>query len=330
MARLEEDDSWRDLGAILGVSPSPRNRLRAPSEVRSANLALLFGILSWTIILFFLSIPAVIFGHKALAKARVHPNKVGRRRAIAGLSLGFAQILLFALAVIFNKQIMQSNALDALKKRPELLPQTAILVKDVLMRNSKDHTTTVSRGSVVAVSKVTDDRVTITYENQTFPVPIGATDIISRIAANGEKLKKEQEGAQQKEEAARPRHEKFKLGPLFGLRSSVEIDGDQATITIPCEVGYSLDGRVYDALRATYSVARDHADVKRIVVKFIMRGEGLIDKYGNKVEDYEMGQTEFDGDEVRKYVKDYAFTQGDQKVTLEYLLRSMPGSEHLK
>lgn len=184
--------------------PSPPNSPSARSRARSANLALLFGGLSWTICLFFLCIPAVIFGHKALSKAKLHPEKLGRKRAIAGLSFGYLMILLIGLTIAFNKQMAQSNALDDLKKHPELLPPTAVLAKDVPMSASQGNATTLPKGTIVTVLDVIDGRVNVAYEDHAFSLPADATDVISQITANSDKLKN-QEIAARKAQAAEDR-----------------------------------------------------------------------------------------------------------------------------
>ena len=200
-ARLEADNSWRDLASILGVLPLPPKTVLARSEARLANLALLFGILSWTIILFFLAIPAVIFGHKALAEAKRRPNKLVRDRAIAGLVLGYALIVLLSLPFIFNKQITKSNALNDLEKHSELLPATAVLVSNVHIFHWWNQKT-LWKGTEVTVVSIERARnqLQIRYEDQPFSVSLDATDVIDRITENGEKLKKEQKD---REKAAR-------------------------------------------------------------------------------------------------------------------------------
>lgn len=115
-----------------------------------------------------------------------------------------------------------------------------------------------------------------------------------------------------------------------GPNASVHVDGNSAQITVRSESGYKLETVAYSGLQAVYVTAKKHPEVKQITVTFTISGEGLIDRYGNKVADYEMGQVEFDGNEVRRYVEDYAFTQGDQDVALQFRIRSMRGSHFLK
>ena len=269
-ARLQADNSWRDLASILGVPSLPPKTVPARSEARLANLALLFGILSWTIILSFLAIPAVIFGHKALVEARLHPNKLGRDRAIAGLVFGY--ILIVALIVgsssllIFGRQLTQSIALDDLEKHPQLLPTTAVLVSDVRIFHWW-HQKTLSKGTEVTVVSVERARnqLQIRYEDQPFSVPLDATDVISRIAANSDKLREDEKAAAREVERAVRKVKEEANCESGAVGDCFLIKGASMSLEDAYRQGASDRGELIDRMTQIYMAKGNDARIARTV-----------------------------------------------------------------
>jgi len=65
-----------------------------------AVIALICGISGWTLFPLFGSLLAIVFGHMARTEISRNPNQDGAGLAVAGLILGYASILLSALAFI--------------------------------------------------------------------------------------------------------------------------------------------------------------------------------------------------------------------------------------
>ena len=81
-------------------TPLPDPRAERPT-LPGALPSLVFGILSLTCLGPLGSIPAVIFGHIALATFRRNPGTYdGRGMAVAGMVVGYAQLALFAVAIL--------------------------------------------------------------------------------------------------------------------------------------------------------------------------------------------------------------------------------------
>ena len=66
---------------------------------------------------FFTSIPAIVFGHCALADLKEHPRRTGRKMAITGLALGyfftFLSVAIFGLWLYFHDQVEAAKDRDA-------------------------------------------------------------------------------------------------------------------------------------------------------------------------------------------------------------------------
>lgn len=86
-------------------------------ELRFGTIALICGLCSWSCILFFLCVPAVIFGHIALQQLKPDSAKAARLRAIVGLICGYAMIvtsvgalLLVGAVNVIQQKVESSNA----------------------------------------------------------------------------------------------------------------------------------------------------------------------------------------------------------------------------
>jgi hypothetical protein len=124
LAWIEGWKAWQPVSAVPGVQvpaqPPPLPKQQSPAssiakwkmfspELRFGTIALICGLCSWTCILFFLCIPAVVFGHLALHRAKNSQANAGKTRAILGLTLGYAMIALTAFSIAFHGPIDRAN-----------------------------------------------------------------------------------------------------------------------------------------------------------------------------------------------------------------------------
>jgi len=79
--------------------------MNTPAAVRPTStyalVALISGILGWTLLPMLGSLVAVIFGHMARAEIRRAHNMDGDGMALAGLILGYSSFFITALAIMF-------------------------------------------------------------------------------------------------------------------------------------------------------------------------------------------------------------------------------------
>lgn len=72
--------------------PSPRPTIPS-TRSSSATLAVVFGVLGWTLCPFVASLIAIVFGHAARREMKRSHALSGRRAALAGLVLGYSSLV---------------------------------------------------------------------------------------------------------------------------------------------------------------------------------------------------------------------------------------------
>jgi len=95
---MYDDVSDTEVPPVMNTStlaPTPR-----PTSTY-AIIALVSGILGWTLLPFLGSISAIIFGHLGRAEIRREPQMEGAGMALAGLILGYLSLAIGALVVLF-------------------------------------------------------------------------------------------------------------------------------------------------------------------------------------------------------------------------------------